>query len=38
VLTDKETCPVPVMAFGFTKQADSVRVAGNVQEKLRDVV
>jgi len=38
VLTVKETCPVPVIEFGFTKQADCVSVDGMVQVRLiRDV-
>ena len=38
VLTVKETCPVPVMEFGFTKHADCVSVDGMVQVRLiRDV-
>ena len=31
VLTLSETCPVPVIEFGSTKQADSVRLDGIVQ-------
>ena len=34
VLTVNETCPVPVIELGLTKQADSVRLAGMVQVRL----
>ena len=34
MLTVNETCPVPVVEFGFTKQADSFNVPGIVQVRL----
>ena len=38
VLTVSWTCPVPVIEFGFTKQAASVRFEGSVQVRLMGVV
>ncbi len=34
MLTVRETCPVPVIEFGFTKHADSVRLEGMVHVRL----
>jgi hypothetical protein len=34
VFTVRETCPVPVIEFGLTKHADSVRLAGIVHVRL----
>ena len=38
VFTVSETVPVPVIEFGLTKQADSVRPAGSAQVKAMGVV